>query len=360
MSENKKVIYFNHWFSSMECLIDDLKARYGDSIKIIASSSNMYATYKNIADTFIVTNETVPEWLDICEKYDVDLFFCRDKFDIVDGQALLKFRELSVDIVLDNNKLIDDKAEFYKLADLTCRFNKFPDIVVPYYVTFETCRTKSEVMDTLRNTLAYLALNNLTPTFKLINGEGGVSYREIRIKDTTSYNSIMYPNGRVLSYDSAINLFNNISLDEAKTLMIMEKLKGPEISIDCYNSKSLGLIAYGREKADRRQVITDCQTTKNNDYIEMKRLASEIANKFNLKNPFNIQFMRSAKTGSLALLEVNSRMSGGCYMLTPLGINLCDIVIKDRLGDGVADTDIKFSNGTSESIVARVEKPILM
>ena len=73
-----------------------------------------------------------------------------------------------------------------------------------------------------------------------------MSYREIRIKDTTSYNSIMYPNGRVLSYDSAINLFNNMSLDEAKTLMIMEKLKGPEISVDCYNCKSLGLIAYGR------------------------------------------------------------------------------------------------------------------
>ena len=62
MSENKKVIYFNHWFSSMECLIDDLKARYGDNIKIIASSSNMYATYKNIADTFLVTTATVPQW----------------------------------------------------------------------------------------------------------------------------------------------------------------------------------------------------------------------------------------------------------------------------------------------------------
>lgn len=360
MSENKKVIYFNHWFSSIEGLIADLKVRYGDNLEIIASSSDMYATYKNIADVFIVTNETVPEWLNICEKYSVDLFFCRDKFDIVDSSALRKFRELSVDIVLDKNKLIDDKAEFYRLADLTCRFNKFPDIVVPYYNTFETCKTKSDVMNTLRTTLAHLALNDLTPTFKLTNGEGGVSYREIRIKDSTSYNSLMYPNGRILSYDAAINLFNNMSLDEAKTLMLMEKLKGPEISIDCYNSKSLGLIAYGREKRDRRQVITDCQTTKHEDYIEMKRLASEIANNFNLKNPFNIQFMRSAKTNSLAVLEVNSRMSGGCYMLTPLGINLCDIVIKDRLGDGVTDSDIKFSTGKSEAIVAMVEKPVLM
>ena len=360
MSNNKKVVYFNHWFSSMESLISDLKARYGEDIVIVASSSNEYATYKNVADVFIKTDETVLDWLSICKRYGVEVFFCRDKFDILDDNDIKKFKQIGVDIILDKNRLIDDKAEFYRLIEDTCRFDKFPDIVIPYYSTFEGCKSKEDVMVALRDTLANLAINELTPTFKFINGEGGISYREIRVKDNTSYDSLMNPNGRILSYDDTIKLFSNMTVDESKTVMFMEKLREPEISLDCYASESLGFIAYGREKVGRQQIIIDCQNTKSTDYIEMRRFACEIAKNFNLKNPFNIQFMRSSKTGSLAILEVNNRLSGGCYMLTPLGINICDIVIKDRTDGCLNTSDIEFNTGKSEAVVARTEKPILV
>lgn len=360
MDNNKKVVYFNHWFSSMECLISDLKLRYGDDIMIIASSSNEHATYKNAVDVFIKTDETVLDWLDICKRYSVDVFFCRDKLNIIDSGALDTFKQLGVDVILDKNKLIDDKVEFYRLIESTCRFDKFPDIVIPYYATFEECKSKEDVITTLRHTLADLAMNDLTPAFKFIDGEGGTSYREVRVMNNTNYANLAYPNSRILSYDDTIKLFNNMTLDEAKTIMFMEKLKEPEISLDCYASNTFGFIAYGREKAGRRQIIVDCQNTKSTDYLEMKRFAREVAKKFNLKNPFNIQFMRRNKAGSLAVLEVNNRLSGGCYMLTPLGINLCDIVLKDRASGGIKSSDIVFNTGKAEALIARTEKPILV
>ena len=47
-------------------------------------------------------------------------------------------------------------------------------------------------------------------------------------------------------------------------------------------------------------------------------------------------------------------------MLTPLGINICDIVIKDRTDGCLNTSDIEFNTGKSEAVVARTEKPILV
>lgn len=362
MNKGKKVIYFNHWFSSMECLMLDLKNKYKDDITLVASSSNDNVTYKNVVDIFVKTDETFDEWIDLCNRYKVDVFFCRDKFNIVSHKQLKEFRSAGVEVILDKNELADDKVEFYRLMDDICRFNIFPDIVIPYYATFDGCETKKDVMQMLNRIFAYLNTNGLTPTFKLRDGEGGISYRIVRVDDKSNYDSLSYSNGRVLGYDDTIRLFNNLTGDEAKTIMFMEKLDAPEISIDCYDSKHYGFIAYGREKIGRQQLIFDCQNTDNREHIEMREFAYKIAKSFNLKNPFNVQFMRCARTGSLAILEVNTRLSGGSYMLTPLGINLCDIVINDRLFDTEkrCNLNLGFNNGKSQALVARTEKPVLV
>jgi len=344
----------------MESLISDLKSRYKDNLMIVASSVNENATYKNAADVFIQMDETVDNWVSICEKYSVNLFFCRDRLDIVDNEVLKRLRETGVDVVIDKNRLIDNKAEFYRLIEDTCKFDKFPDIVIPYYATFEDCNSKEDVMHKLFKITTGIMAEGVKPTFKFTTGEGGLSYREVEMAHSVTYDNLTSPSSRIIEYADLLTLFENMSLAQAKEFMFMEKLAGPEISLDCYVSKSAGFLAYGREKIGRHQKIVDCQSTNNEDYIQMRKLAEEVAKQFNLKNPFNIQFMRNEKNRSLAILEVNNRLSGGCYMLTPLGINMCDIVIKDRTSGMLSDADIKFNTGNAEATVARTEKPVVV
>lgn len=369
MVNGKKVIYFNHWFSSIECLISDLKDRYkGEnavSIEIVGSSSNEFATYRKVVDRFLESSETVSEWIDTCKNNNVDMFFCRDKLSLMQNkdvrkETLNKFKELCVDVVLDTNWILEDKVEFYNLISDICVFNKYPYITMPKYWHFYSCTDRASVNRELNVALASLMQDGKTPVMKLVSGEGGLSYREIKCRHDDKYKNLEYPNSRAISLDATIRMFEEMSVDEARTIMLMEKLVGPEISLDCYNSRTLGFIAYGREKSGRTQKIVDCQHTDNVEYIEMTNFAKEIAKSFNLKNPFNIQFMRNEETGMLAVLEINSRMSGGCYMLTPLGVNLCDIVIKDRLFNNLTAKDTEFNTGKAVATVTRAEKPILL
>ena len=95
-------------------------------------------------------------------------------------------------------------------------------------------------------------------------------------------------------------------------LLVMPYLDGPETSVDVLASGGRTLAAIPRSKVGRRRVL-------GGDPV-LPGLVAELVEQFGLDGLINVQF-RSFQ-GRPALLEVNTRPSGGLYQTALAGVNL--------------------------------------
>ena len=108
-------------------------------------------------------------------------------------------------------------------------------------------------------------------------------------------------------------------------LLVMPYLDGPETSVDVLASGGRTVAAIPRSKLGRQRVI-------GGDPV-LPGLAAEMVEHFGLDGLVNVQF-RSFQ-GRPALLEINTRPSGGLYQTALAGVNLPWAAVQLALGEPV-------------------------
>lgn len=342
MKDNKKVVWFNNWFSAIVVTINDLKKEFPD-VKFIGSNGKYNCTYKHVVDEFFVEPvladaETYIMWaLDFCKHHGVDVFFPKAKMKAV-AQHRAEFEEIGVTVICDDFEtieLFDSKAGVYEyLADK--EYDKIPT----YYIA----RTFSE----FRKYYKQITSEGDTVIIKYDKDEGAASFRVVT-DDFLCIESMNETSMNVLSYDSACKIFQDAEdKDNFKPLMMMPKLSSPEVSVDCYMTKDGEFIAIPRYKLGNRikqivitqYLISDC---------------ARLQEIFGFKSVYNVQY-RWNKFGKPELLEINTRMSGGIHLTSMCGYSIPKQVLADALGRKVKQTreDIK------ECMVTQLETPIIL
>jgi hypothetical protein len=112
------------------------------------------------------------------------------------------------------------------------------------------------------------------------------------------------------------------SQGEIPPLLVMPYLPGPETSVDVLACGGRTLVAVPRSKNGRRRVIGGDPA--------LPGLAAELIEHFRLDGLVNVQF-RSFE-GRPALLEINSRPSGGLFQTRLAGVNLPWAAVQVALG----------------------------
>lgn len=326
------VIYFNHWFSSIYNVIQDIKREYPEAT-IIASSKNKDAMYKGLADLFLVEpsdkemgTDGVKWFYDVCKEYNVDIFFCKRCMTLI-SLCKEKFLSIGTRVIADDFKAlskITSKISVYQFLRDMYHENYIPDYRVVYSV------------NGLERALYTMLSIHPKVVVKLSADEGGNS---VRIVSNTKANNTFIDGApfREITIEQLLNSYHRLIERKANTEMIvMPYMNSEEISIDCYSSKN-GFVAIPRIKGNTR-----AQEIKS--IPELEKLALDIRNKFDLHHPFNVQFRRFNWVGEqeivgpelssgYKLLDLNPRMSGGIYMSSVTGINIPLLCIKDILGD---------------------------
>lgn len=350
----KNVVYFNQWFSSIALVIDDLKKRNKNQLKIIASSKNKNHAYKKYVDKFIIedweetdsTRKSMKNYVDwvinLCKENKVNYFFVKKHATDIMKRAS-EFEEIGVHLISEKYstlKSLESKSGVYdKLAKV-----KGLEKYIPMYVNSSNGRELIELL------LEHRGQNDLCLKFDC--DEGGASFRAIN--DTPiGINSLKSFRMNQVTTEEAIQIV--ATADKPERLIIMEKLDSPEISVDCYNSKK-GFIAICRSKEEGR-----VEKIFNNS--EISDACMKIGKKLNLKYPYNVQFRyktsesESGKERELKLLEVNPRMSGGLYYEVAEDFNIADVVLKDLMGME-KDYYIEQFEGLVAKYVTHLELPI--
>ncbi|MBO5387962.1 MAG: ATP-grasp domain-containing protein [Lachnospiraceae bacterium] len=364
------VVYFNQWFSSIGPVIEDIKAKAekdGILLRIIGSSTNPDHAYKNMVDKFYVedwsegsTDEEMERnyisWVtDLCKKEGVDLFLAKKHSDII-VKHQQEFDVLGTKVITcaEPISLKTKKSTYKKLG----RFEEFKELIPEYF--------ESDSYELACDWVTRRLKNGKATIMKLNEDEGGTSYKEITL-DGPSINQIKTYYGQKITLDTFKKLLNQ---DNTNEFIIMEYLKDPEISVDCYNT-STHVIAIAREKSKGRvqRVFIDSKITK---------IAEDIARTcISTGELFNFQ-LRYDKDGQYKLLEINSRISGGAYIEVALGINLMYMQIVNHLnlhcsskytidmmhrwilaeGDGDVDDDNNFRKHLGS--VTKIEDTIIL
>lgn len=315
-------IYFNHWFSSIYGVIEDVKSRMGDQVKIVMSSKNKNHTCKNIVDVFLDepdeadNDKYIEQCLRICLQYGIKIFFPRNKSSLI-SMNKYRFEQIGVNVAvdeIDNINAVNNKICAYEKLK-----NSYLDKLIPYYFSGGISEKKMILSRLERD-------NNIC--MKLASDEGGKSFRVIEKGKGVTFSSLTDYRVNRISYTEAKSIVETAG-EELGKIMFMEVLDGPEISIDCYSSKK-GFIAICRNKEHSRIERIYVNEVLSNICCMLSAI-------FQLSKPFNVQ-LRPIKGGSienvedLRLLEINTRLSGGTYLESAVGLNIAYVYIEDVIG----------------------------
>lgn len=325
------VIFFDQWFTSITQVIADLKGKYGNKLRVVACSENENHAYKSVVDEFIVadwrqqnSDESLSiqytTWLkNTIVANNVDIAFLRKYPNwVVENQKM--FEHLEADIVMDikNIAQFSSKSAIYNSLSLT----KQSWLIPKYYLLSKDRYEINNILKDYMNSSKEYCL-------KLDSEEGGQSFRKISKNILYGVNRIMYPPLNKLTPMEVQKMLEEYSIAEQnQEIMFMEYLHGPEISVDCLR---LGeeFIAICREKvSSNRSEIVYCDNS-------ISELCEQLQQTFNIKGPFNVQFRWAEKEKAfenMRLTDINFRMSGGIYLETSVGCNICELYIANKLG----------------------------
>lgn len=347
------VIYFNNWFSSISGVIDDIKKRHNDDVKIIGSSQNKYHVMKEVVDEFYVEDYKIngqvvdyEKWLiNFIREHKIDIFFPKKNIENI-FNVWDDIEELGTYIAANREDAfnsVDSKYQTYKIVETLAKTL----IPIPEYI-------KSSNKDDI-----FKFLNNHPSCLKLDVGEGGESYK--RIVNSISEKSLYYGLYNQITFKDLENIINSMLPKDLNKFLFMEYLESPEVSVDCYNSNK-GFIAICRNKIGGtrvQQIFYDEKFTK---------ACQEICRIFKFTMPFNVQF-RMKQNGDnenyndYRLLEINPRMSGGTYYQSLVGLNICDVCLCDMakyLGIEGFDYDINKYINFDDKLVSHVERGVVL
>lgn len=341
-----RTIWFNQGYSSVRDALAMIRAGAAESgvmVRLIASHRDAGAPAMAEADLAIVEpvidreSRDYMDWcVSVCADHDVDLFVVQS------GRAALAlWREafatigtrMSIPGDAATLRLIDDKAAF-------CPAALAADLPMPWTREIATA-------DEFDAALAALDALGLEPCVKPPEGVFGAGFWRL---DTSHdlFAGLMNPHAHRIA-PAAIRAA--LATAEAPRLLVLEHLPGEEMSIDCVARHGKALALVGRRKLGRVQ------------RLEVEGPAIDIARRavaaFGLSGLINIQVRAAAGEDDLRLLEINSRMSGGCFHTIHAGINLPWLDVGSALGE-IADDDIPVPQGgalVGEALHSRLVAP---
>lgn len=322
MRYGKTVIWFNQWFSTIHFVIKALKYQRKD-IMILASSRNKEHVYLTEADEVIYEPESGHGYaefaIDVCKKYGVDIFFVKREM-LTLSMYKPEFDRLGVQMVCDkfsSLNIFDNKDITYRLIrDTTDKIN------IPTYGVVKTAEELQNELHKFFNSGKKLAV------IKNISDEGADSVRMVSANGIASNTFVKgAPNLTISEQDAVLSYLKS----KRKPMMVMEYLKGPEVSVDCYISAK-GDIAIPRFKMGKR--VEEVRYHK-----EIMEQALAIGHMFKLEFPYNVQFRWLGDKPYL--LEVNPRISGGIQFAIACGFNIPMYVVKDILYENYTLPELK-------------------
>lgn len=328
MSE-KRVIWFNNWFTTIYYTIAEFKKL---GYHIVASSSNPDQIYLTLADVKMhepnsPSVDAYIKWaLDVCKEHKVDYFFPKRMREEIASRAD-DFKSLGTTLVLDAidilNKFNSKDAVYKELGYLGLNLE------------YKLATTPEE----LRTYIEEISKAFRSCCIKLDRDEGGSSFKVIRTEDTVSSDGI--------SLNEAVDFYNELCRKRNKQLnmLVMPLLAGPEISADCLYTE-YGLICIARSKLNHRVQVV-------NTPEDVHKYCESIQSHYKFKYPFNVQFRWLEE--DLKLLEINPRISGGIQMTFPTGI-IIPVLAIDKSIDVSAHREICEKTYR----VSQLETPILL
>lgn len=353
-------------------MIQSLKDMLGNSIMIIASSRNPEHAYKDVVDKFIVEDweETGDEhnyinWLKkALVDNNVDMMFAKRHLnELYKHRDSLEQLGVTLCIDFDSIPLLNSKHRTLMAIQGAGLTQLIPKEVI---IKRSFDNERSYFMEDTSNQMIKIdyeglcnELNSLrgtgktgiftmcdmtkrsyeankkegkTPQYacsiciKTDSGEGGTSFRKISDEPVT-FKSLNKFRVNTITTSELLDIIK--SMGQGESIILMEQLDEPEISVDCYRSAK-GFIAIARKKVAGTRV----ETIFINEQV--RSICNKIADKLELSNIFNVQFRvehwRSAENiDNWRLLEINPRMSGGAHYESAVGINLCAMRIADEI-----------------------------
>lgn len=336
--KNVKTVLFNHWFSAIYNTIADIKQEFEESIRVIASSKNELAVYRNIADKFILEPPEgvfgYAKWaLDTCIENDVDIFFCKRGMQEISG-AKSEFQKAGIEVICEDSYVL------YNISTKSATYGLLAGIdgisLPPYKVVTDHNELRDCIIDYIKD--------YGTAIVKYNTDEGGNSFRVIsgkRSLDTLGLGAPIH----MVSMDNIINSYRISELKGVnKPLIVMPYLEGPEVSVDCYLSKQGNIVIPRFKESKRVQRIKHDKT--------LMEMATKVSDALMLKYPCNIQFRYL--NGYPVLLEANARISGGIHITNHCGINIIKCCLMDILGIEYTLKDFR------DIVISQVETPVVL
>ncbi len=256
--------------------------------------------------------------LNICKKEKIKLIIplvTLELFELSNKKQLFKNNNIDI-LVSDYESLIklNDKGLLYKHL----KKNK---IKVP---KFELVSNKNEFTSALRN----LDYPNLPVVMKprVSNGSRGVRI----ISDKFDKFDLLFnqkPNSLFIEFREVLSIIGERSFP---SLVLSEYLPGEEITVDCIiNNNKIEKIFIRTRDQMRSGITTKGKFIKNQEINEYIR---KILGSFKgLDGPIGFQLKRSYDKKFL-LLECNPRLQGSSTTALGIGINIPEIIIKNKLG----------------------------
>jgi hypothetical protein len=326
-------VWFNKCFSSIEGVVQQLRADWGEGLYLIGSHTD--GNFSPLAFCDLTETEPVglsPEayvdWcLGFCERNRVDAFIpgrLRDR--IADRRA--DFEAVGTGLVVagdgDTLRLLEDKGRF--LSQLPAG--------VPVH-SFRRVRTWMEFSDAA----VEIGKSGHRVCFKPAVGTFGLGFHIID-DGLTARKRLL---GAVPYRISSSELRGILDTGEPfPELLVMEYLGGSEFSVDvlAHEGEVLAMVCRrkpfnGRLKVagtSRMSVVREghCQILAREPQIE--QMVRKLAAHFRLGGIFNAQFRSPAELPERPhLLEINGRMSGGLPYIGLSGLNLVLLAIRIAL-----------------------------
>ena len=314
---NTKVIWFNHWFSAIINTINSIKQAFPD-IKIIGSNRSADCVYAYAVDEFYIepSDASGDEYnqfvLNFCKEHNVDIMFVKSHSNDV-ANIIEELAQAGTTVICERKPL---REMFESKHNVYSRLSRHGYKYIPnYFIT--------DSVDGFKDAFKNIDKNGLV-CIKYDNDEGAGSFRVV----TDSFLTTKHfdePSMNILSYDNAVKILELAERDNKyKEMLVMPYLSGPEVSVDCYMSKTKGFIALPRYKLGGRIKEIKLEQRLIDDCVEIQNI-------FGMHYIYNVQY-RWDKDGSPRLLEINPRISGGMHLTSMCGFNLVIELIADILG----------------------------
>jgi carbamoylphosphate synthase large subunit len=315
------LIWFNQGYSSVRDALVMIREEAGNKLGLLASHRDLNAPVMHIAD-HILREPSIDHsseagergylnfCLETCAERGVRLFVAQS------GRALLAphkaaFEAIGTKLLVPAGRptleLIDDKAEFYKAAAAAN---------IPMPLTYEV--NDAEGYDAALAALAQLSLTACVKPHKGVFGNGFWKLGNNR----QLFDTLMNPDKHEIA-PAAMRYA--VSGGENVRLLVLEYLPGPEWSIDLVCKDGQVIVAVARQKLGRVQTLQ----------VEgpVFEIVAHAVRHFNLSGLINAQCKAADMDGNdVRLLEINSRMSGGCIYTRYSGVKLPWVQVALELG----------------------------